>query len=143
MRRYIFDDETIARERTEELVARSIALFAERRFGLWLARAEAETLIGFGAFWFFRDPPDLELLYGVADAEVGRGYGREIARAIVRYGFDVLQMPVIRASVDYGNDRSMKLLDDLGFVFDRRTTVGGLGTVYYVATRPSGGVGAP
>ncbi len=54
--------------------------------------------------------------------EVGRGYGREIARAVVRYGFDVLHMPVIRASMDYGHVRSTRLVEDLGFAFDRRAT---------------------
>jgi ribosomal-protein-alanine N-acetyltransferase len=141
VRRYIFDDEIIRRDQTVELIAQSVTLFAERQFGLWLARTAAADLIGFGAFWFFRDPPQLELLYGVADADVGRGYGREIGRAVVRYGFDVLQMPVIRASIDYGLVRSTRLVEDLGFAFDRRATVGGLDTVFYVATRPPEGGG--
>ena len=140
VRRFIFDDAIIPRERTVELIAQSVTLFAERQFGLWLART-AEDLIGFGAFWFFRDPPELELLYGVADAEVGRGYGREIARAVVRYGFDVLHMPVIRASMDVGHRRSTRLVEDLGFTFDRRATVDGLDTVFYEATRPPDGAG--
>jgi ribosomal-protein-alanine N-acetyltransferase len=139
VRRFIFDAATIPREQTADLVAQSLALFAERQFGLWLARSAAGDLAGFGALWFFRDPPELELLYGVADAQVGCGYGREIARAIVRYGFDVLHMAEIRASMDYGHVRSVKLVEDLGFVFERRATVGGLDTVFYVASRPSHG----
>ena len=141
VRRYIFDDAVLEREQTAQLIARSLALFAERQFGLWLARTAADELMGFGALWFFRDPPELELLYGVADAAVGRGFGREIAQAVLAYGFDVLHMPVIRASMDAGHDRSIRLAGDLGFVFERRARVAGLDTVYYLATRPTAGAG--
>jgi ribosomal-protein-alanine N-acetyltransferase len=103
--------------------------------GLWLARPRNDdTLIGFGAFWFFRDPPELELLYGVADAEVGRGYGREIAGAVVDYGIRQLAMPIVRASTDAAHQRSRQLLEDLGFAFERRATVAGLDTAFYTLT---------
>jgi len=91
--------------------------------------------VGFGALWYFRDPPELELLYGVSDTHVKRGYGREIARAIVAYGFDTLQMPEIRASTDPAHGDSRRLLDDLGFTFERQAVVGGLDTVFYFKRR--------
>ena len=135
VRRFIFDDELIAAEQTAEIITKSRTLFATERFGLWLARTRADrALIGFGAFWYFRDPPELELLYGVADACVGQGYGREIARAVVAYGFDTLTMPAIRASTDVAHARSRALLEELGFRCERQAVVAGLDTVFYVAT---------
>ena len=142
MRRFIFDDELIAAEQTADIIARSCALFATERFGLWLAHTPADrALVGFAAFWYFRDPPELELLYGVADACTGRGYGREIARAVVAHGFDALKMPAIRASTDATHARSRALLEALGFRFERQAVVAGLDTVFYVATpgRPEAG----
>ena len=94
-------------------------------------------LIGFGAFWYFRDPPELELLYGVADEHAGAGFGREIAHAITEYGFTALEMTTIRASTDEAHGRSRRLLETLGFEFERRAVIDGLDTVFYSATRDS------
>ena len=144
MRCYLFDDQIILPAQTDDIVARSAELFARERFGLWLARRnDDDPIVGFGAFWSFRDPPELELLYGVADAHVGRGYGREIAAAVVRYGFDVLRMPLIRASTDAAHGRSRRVLDDLGFAFERQAVVAGFDTVFYVARSRHADPGPP
>lgn len=142
VRRYIFDDRIIPPEQTAEIVDTSIRLFAERGLGLWLASLAMPTIpsspslplaasIGFGGFWFFREPPELELLYGIVDGEVGRGYGREIAQAIVGYGFGALNMPVIRASCDTAHTASRKLLEAIGFCVERQDRIAGLDTVFY------------
>ena len=143
VRRFVFDDQIIPRELTDEIVVRSASLFAERGFGLWLARmtapasaAERHAIVGFGAFWHFREPPALELLYGVADAYVGAGFGLEIARAVVDHGFQTLRMPVIRASTDAGHLASQRVLDRLGFTLERRATLHGLDTVFYTRQNP-------
>lgn len=139
VRRFIFDNHAIEPQQTSEIIEKSAALFVERGFGLWLAHTRLdETLVGFGGFWFFRDPPELELLYGVADAQVGRGYGREIARTLVDYGFDRLQMSTIRASTDAQHARSRHLLESIGFRFVREAKIEGLDTVFYVAVRAQG-----
>ena len=132
VRKFIFDDEILPAERTADIIRTSVESFASNRFGLWLATHEdtAQT-IGFGAFWYFREPPELELLYGVGDQHVKQGYGREIARAIVDYGFGRLKMPEIRASTDAAHVDSQRLLEDLHFTMERRATVGGLDTVFY------------
>ena len=141
VRRFIFDDEVLSTERTDEIIRTSQDLFGRENRGLWIAQlADSVTAVGFGAFWYFRDPPELELLYGVGDAYVKNGYGREIARAVLDYGFRVLQMPTIRASTDAAHADSQRLLDDLQFTFERRAVVGGLDTVFYV--RHASGAGA-
>jgi ribosomal-protein-alanine N-acetyltransferase len=134
VRRFIFDEEIVPPEQTSEIISRSEELFRTRRFGLWLAGL-AGLAIGFGGFWYFRDPPDLELLYGVGDAHVKQGYGREIARAVVHYGFTTLEMPEIRASTDAAHAESRRLLQDLGFVVERQAVVGGLETVFFAYQR--------
>lgn len=138
VRRFIFDDEVIPPERTAEIIQKSVDLFGERGFGLWLARLQQSIVgqagaivIGFGAFWFFRDPPELELLYGVGDDHLEMGYGREIARAVVRYGVEIVKMPSIRASTDAAHVASRRLLEEIGFVYERQQLVQGLDTVFY------------
>jgi ribosomal-protein-alanine N-acetyltransferase len=137
VRRFLFDDQIWTSDQVSELLAKNEALFAEREYGLWLARPlGTRTLVGFGGFWFFHDPPDLQLIYAVADDHVSRGYGREIATAVVDYGFSNLQMPSIRACTDVPNVRSQRLLDALGFAVEKREMVGSLDTLFY--TRGSG-----
>jgi ribosomal-protein-alanine N-acetyltransferase len=133
VRRFIFDDEILTIERTAEIIRTSEELFAHEHRGLWLAQLQnTDTAIGFGAFWYFRDPPKLELLYGVGDRHLKKGYGREIASAVIEYGFGALRMPRIRASTDAAHVDSQRLLHDLQFTLERRAVVGGLDTVFYV-----------
>jgi len=142
VRRFVFDNEIVSLEQVTEIIRTSGDLFRTQQFGLWLARRASESAaregpIGFGGLWYFRDPPELELLYGVADAELMQGYGREIARAIIDYGFTTLQMPEIRASTDAGHVASRRLLDALGFNFERLAVIGALDTAFYSLRNPS------
>ena len=82
-----------------------------------------------------REPPELELLYGVADNYLKQGYGREIARAVIQYGFSTLDMTEIRASCDEPNHDSRRLLEALGFSLRNRGLVNGLDTVFYSKPR--------
>jgi ribosomal-protein-alanine N-acetyltransferase len=136
VRRFLWDDEIIAPARTAEAIAMSERLFRERRYGLWMARQRgSERLIGFGGLWLFRDPPEIELLYGTAESGWGQGYGPEIARAIVDYCFTVVGMSVIVASSDAANTASIRVLDKLGFQETRRAEVGGLDTTFFELLR--------
>jgi [ribosomal protein S5]-alanine N-acetyltransferase len=138
VRRYLWDGEIVPLERTRDVIAESERLFATRRFGLWAARAASERdLIGFGGFWHFRDPPDLELLYGVAEPAWNRGYATEIAQAVIDYGFGVLGKRTIQGSTDAANTASVRVLEKLGFRFARRALVDRLDTVFYEKARPA------
>jgi ribosomal-protein-alanine N-acetyltransferase len=88
-------------------------------------------LVGFGGFWHFREPPELELLYGVGEVAWNRGFGTEIARAVIQYGKQPLCMRTIRASTDAANTPSVRVLEKLGFSFVHRAVAAGLDTVFY------------
>jgi RimJ/RimL family protein N-acetyltransferase len=136
VRRYLWDDEIIPIERTRFVVELSERMFRDERFGLWGTwLSGTPSMIGFAGLWRFRDPPDLELLYGLAESHRGRGYATEVARAVVGYCFAALDMPAVRASTDAGNAASTRVLDRLGFSFDRSATVGGIDTVFYERRR--------
>jgi RimJ/RimL family protein N-acetyltransferase len=87
VRRFLWDDEIIPMARTEAVVEQSERLFADRRCGLWAAWTidERQELAGFGGLWPFRDPPELELLYGVAKPLWGRVSIEDVERALARY----------------------------------------------------------
>jgi len=100
--------------------------------GLWgVTPHYAPDLIGFGGLWPFREPPELELVFGVAEHVWRQGYATEIARAVTTYCFTSLAMPAVRASTDVANVASIRVLEKLGFRFVRRDVVGGLDTVFY------------
>ena len=133
---YLWDGERIPYARTAEIVSRSRELFAAHGWGLWGARLPNENpLLGFAGYWHFHDPPELELLYGVAAGYWRQGYATELAQALIDYGFTDLGLDEIRASTDAGNTASVRVLEKLGFTYKRRTVVAGLDTLFYLATQ--------
>lgn len=132
VRRFLWDGEIIAPERTAEAVAASAALFATHGFGLWVARVPGSTAIaGFTGLWPFRDPPEFELLFGVAEPLWGRGYAVEIAQAVLDHCRTPLAMTEVRASTDAANHASVRVLEKLGFTQCRREIVDGLDTRFF------------
>lgn len=132
VRRFLWDDEIISRERAASVVATSADLFGRHHVGLWAVRLHGSPAIqGFAGIWPFRDPPQFELLFGVAEPLWGRGYAAEAARAVLAYCASAIDMPVVRASTDAGNAASIRVLHKLGFTETRRATVGGLDTIFF------------
>lgn len=139
VRRFLWDDEIIPIERTDAAIAQSGRMVAERTGGLWgmWLEQDAPGLHGFAGLWPFRDPPEIELVFGVAEPIWGRGYAPEVARAVTRYGFASLGLPIVRASTDAANAASIRVLEKLGFTLVERREAGGLDTVFFQVTRPS------
>jgi ribosomal-protein-alanine N-acetyltransferase len=132
VREFFWDGEIIPLDRTTSIATESTRLFATRGFGLWAARLCGEAgLAAFGGLWYFRDPPELELLYGVGAEHWRRGLATEIAGAVTSYAFQDLGHQVIRASTDAGNTASVRVLEKLGFALERRVLAGGLDTLFY------------
>lgn len=118
LRRFLWDGRLLSRDQVREAASQSRWLFDEQGCGLWLAYDAQDQLVGFCGYWTFRDAHDLELLYGVDEACTSRGYAREMAEALVAYGFDTLRLAEIRASTDAPNLASQRVLKRLGFVPD-------------------------
>ena len=136
VRRFLWDDVVIPIEQAEKAVAASVALFAQRQFGLWAARPKGSTAIcGFAGLWPFRDEQEFELLFGVAEPLWGQGYAVEMAQAVLAYCYTTLDMTVVRASIDAPNVASARVLDKLGFTAIRRATVSGLDTLFFERAR--------
>lgn len=132
VRRFLWDDDVISLAQTTEIAGTSERLFRERRFGLWGAWLPGDPdIVGFGGFWDFREPPELEILFGIRQSGWGHGYSTEIGGAVVDYGFGVLGFECIRASTDAGNVASIRVLEKLGFQFVSRAVVRGLDTRFF------------
>ena len=136
VRKYLWDDEAITRERVESLVHTSLTSFDDHGFGLWAVwPREDEALIGFCGFWFFHEPPRLELLYGMSPSHWHKGLATEAARAMINYGFKELSLQRVEASTDAANVLSSKVMERAGMSFWKRETTNGLDTVYFAISR--------
>lgn len=136
VREHLWDGEVIPRKRVESIVETSLASFTDHGFGLWAVFPQIEdALIGFCGFWFFHEPPKLELLYGIATAYWNRGLATEAATAMMRYGFEELSFERVEASTDAANVASWKVMERAGMSFWKREHTNGLDTVYYAISR--------
>ena len=116
VRRFLWDDRTLALEETKDLVSLSQRYGEESGTGLWGIRVSgSEDLIGFSGLWPFGIDPRPELLFGLHPQYWGQGKAREAADALIRYAFQTLDWSYLPASADRGNTSSHQLLQRLGF----------------------------
>lgn len=139
VRRYLWDDQVLSVEQVRDLIATSADLHATSGLGLWGARVREDQtdLAGFVGYWYFRDPPVLELVFAVAEPRWGHGFATEMAGGMAAYGFDALALEEILASADAPDTRSLRVLERVGFREVRREIVGGLDTVFFSQSRPA------
>ena len=119
VRRYRWDDVVISRECAAEVLSGSIESFTKHNFGFWAVMpSEAFPLIGFCGFRMTDGSP--ELLFGIAPEYWSRGFATESGNAVLRHGFDELQLMHVIAGADAPNAASHRVLLKLGFKLERR-----------------------
>lgn len=100
--------------------------YRENGFGHYVVAAK-ENGVSLGLCGLFHrdflDTPDLGFAF--LEQFAGNGYATEASTAVLSLARDVLQMPTVLAMTDRANDRSAKVLDKLGFRFDRDFLVPG------------------
>ncbi len=135
VRKYLWDDRVIDRDRAAQVVRASSRDFARHGYGLWSVRQkETGEAIGFcGLRSSESEAP--ELLYGLWPRWWGQGLATEAARGVMAHAFSVLRLPAVEASTDVPNSSSIRVMERLGMSFVRRGTLNGLDTVFYRLTR--------
>lgn len=132
VRRFLCDDVIIPEAQTREFIARSRALLASEGAGLWAVHQRTEReLLGCVGYWYFHEPPRLELLYALTERVWGHGYATEAARRMIDYGREQLAMSTILASTDAPNVASIRVLERVGFELTERREARGLDTVFF------------
>lgn len=114
VRRYLFDDQVMDAAWLESAVNASEASFATGGAGLWVARRADAALVGFAGFTTVSGRA-AELVFAVGTPYMGRGYGAEMARAVIREAY-ARGVARIEANTDEANIASIRLLERLGFV---------------------------
>lgn len=137
VRRYLWDDKIIGRDRAAGEVADSVTSFRDRGFGMWVVLlAGATEVSGFAGFRLFGDPPaKKELMYGIAPHLWGRGYASEAVGALLRFGFDELGEDRIYARTDPPNVASIRVMEKAGMRYVSRKYEGDIELVTYAMDR--------
>lgn len=121
VRRFLFDDEVWTEAQTiERLIEPNAELWSRERCGLLVVQ-EGGTPVGWAGFWYFHEPPVREVGYALAPAVWGRGLAGEASLGVMWYGMRHLGDDAFRASTDAPNVASVRVLEKLGFVEQRRS----------------------
>jgi ribosomal-protein-alanine N-acetyltransferase len=137
VRRYLWDSELVSRARVDDVIAASERSFRERGLGVWCvaecAAGERGETIGFAGARPMASG-ELELIYGFLPEHWGRGFAREVARAVLRECFTRGHSRVW-AGTDVENKASERVMQRLGMRLAKREVVHGLPQVYYSIER--------
>jgi RimJ/RimL family protein N-acetyltransferase len=134
VRRYLWDDESITRERAEQTVSEFIGAGHGEGLGGWLVLDASGATGGFVAL-MRHAAGSPELLYGLAPEWWGRGLATEAARAVLAYAFGPLACARVTAATDVPNTLSVRVLERIGMRLTRRGTLNGLDTLFYEMDR--------
>ena len=136
VRKYLWDDQVISKEQVEEVITNSIDSFETNGFGFWaVLPKDKESLIGFCGFRIFGDAQEIEILYGLAPADWGKGLATEAARAMMRCGFEEHGFDSIYAGADPPNASSFRVMERLGMKYAKRTSIDDVEAIYYVLSK--------
>ena len=66
-----------------------------------------------------------------------QGLGTEVARALVRHGFDVLRLSRLIALIDPAHQASLRTAQKAGLAFEREVEVEGVRSSLYAIAKPA------
>lgn len=138
VRRFLFDGRVISPAESRSFVEASLANFERHGYGLWLVFArEPVRPVGFaGLLRSEGEAPNL--IYAVRPDSWGEGYATEAARAVLRYAFESLGLPVVKADVDEPNVTSVRVLERLGMRRVKRAVIEGRPLLYFELSSADG-----
>ena len=121
VRRYLFDERSLSREETDQLVATSSRLFRESRIGVWgVSRHGSSRLIGFVCLWPFQIEPGAEprneLGFALDSGHQNQGYALEACQRVIEYARESLGWSSLHASTDLCNTAANRTLWRLDFI---------------------------
>ena len=133
--RYMAKRDMTPQERAKRVYTVSNQNWLTHGYGGWLITDKADgQLIGECEF-DTEEVSGVELGYSLAKAYWGKGIATEAARAATRFGFENAKLERIVAVVVPDNEASWRVLERIGFVYEKRTHAYGFDVVYYAITR--------
>ena len=112
-------------EESNSLADRIQKELKEKEYGLWAVEAVGvASFVGFVGLHYQDFPapftPCIEIGWRLGFEYWGNGYAFEAAQKIIKYAFDVLKLPEIVSFTPVTNQRSRKLMEKLGMIYNPR-----------------------
>ena len=131
--RYVEDGQPKNRNVAEKALNSIIAHWQREGFGRWAVEERTTgQFIGFGGLRSLHGTP--EVVFHMRPTHWGKGYGTELGKAALNYGFNERGFDRIVAIAKPDNAASIHVLDKLGMKFQRRTTYYDIEVVEYAIT---------
>ena len=131
--RYVEDGQPKDRDVAEKALHSIIAHWERHGFGRWAVEERSTgQFIGFGGLRSLHGTP--EVVFHMAPAYWGKGYGTELGRAALNFGFDQRGFERIVAIAKPDNAASIHVLEKLGMTFQQRTSYYDIEVVEYAIT---------
>ncbi len=121
-KRYIGDKEVHSQEDAHRYLREGpIGSYEQHGYGLFLVSVrESDMPAGICGLVKREEFDDPDLGFAFLNRYRRRGYASESARAVLEHGFDELGLRRIIAMADPDNEPSVRLLQTLGFVYERK-----------------------
>jgi ribosomal-protein-alanine N-acetyltransferase len=130
--RYVPKRNLSPREDAERAFRQSEKCWTNYGYGGWaIIDKSDDQIFGRCGLSYQEDTGDVELDYGLARAYWGKGIATEVARACVRFGFEIAKLPQITAVVVPENIASWGVLERIGFVVREEGVYHDLNVVFY------------
>lgn len=129
-------------ERTREFLRTNLAHWDEHGFGLWMFREAATgAFVGRAGLRHVRiaGREEVELAYALMPEFWGRGLATELARGLVRIAFEELALAELVAFTITTNQASRRVMEKVGFAFERELVHAGVPHVLYRRRSSLGG----
>ena len=131
---------TRSEERTRQFLRANLSHWDEHGFGLWVFRAASDrAFVGRGGLRHvdIGGQDEVEVTYALMPEFWGCGLATEMARALVKIGFEQLALGQLVTFTLTTNQASRRVMEKAGFTFDREIVHGarGLPHVLYRITQ--------
>ncbi len=111
-------------------------LWAQHKVGGWIITDKVNRqLIGSCEIEYLDETDEYELGYALGKAYWGTGIATEAAQAATRFGFEYAELDRIIAVVVPENTASWRVLEKIGFVYEKKAHYYDLNIVYYAIER--------
>ena len=125
-------------EQTRRFLQQKIAHWDQHGFGYWIFRGKTDDhFVGRGGVQHIEvgGRMEVEIGYTVRAADWGRGFATEMARGMLALGFEQLGLPRIVCFTLTTNRASQRVMEKVGFTFEREIVHEGQLHVLYAMSR--------
>jgi RimJ/RimL family protein N-acetyltransferase len=116
--RKFVDGKCLSREEAGHYVKMSMDSYAVNGFGRFAVRSKTSKRL-IGMCGFLRQDEEIDFGYRYSAETWGKGIGYEAANKVLNYGLEHLKLKKICAGVAIENIPSIKILEKLGFKFEK------------------------